>query len=63
MPQKVLCHRAEEAKDFRCCTTDCLFCNVIGGDISLQKVININEARGISRMSPDPLIGEVWGRD
>ena len=24
-------------------------------DVSLQKVINVNEARGISRMSPDPL--------
>ena len=30
--KKVLCHRVEEAKNFRCCTTDCLFCNVIGGE-------------------------------
>ena len=35
--KKVLCHRAEEAKDFRCCTTDCLFCNVIGGEIFLSR--------------------------
>ena len=28
-------------------------------DISLQKVINVNEARGISRMSPDPLSTNV----
>ena len=24
-------HHAEVAKDFRCFTTDCVFCNVIGG--------------------------------
>ena len=30
--KKVLCHCAEEAKNFQCCTTDCLFCNVIGGE-------------------------------
>ena len=30
-PKKVLCHCAEVAKDFRCCTADCIFCNVIGG--------------------------------
>ena len=29
--KKVLCHRAKEAKDFRCCTTDFCFLNVIGG--------------------------------
>ena len=28
----MLCHRAEAAKDFRCCTVDCVFCNVIGGE-------------------------------
>ena len=51
-----VCHRVEEAKNFRCCTTDCLCCNVIGGEIFLlQKVINVNEARGISQMSPDLL--------
>ena len=33
--KKVLCHCAEEAKNFQCCTTDCLFCNVIGGEISM----------------------------
>ena len=32
-----------------------VFCNVIGGKIYLQKVMDVNEARGISRMSPDPL--------
>ena len=30
-PKKVLCHRVEVVKNFRCCTTDCVFCNVIGG--------------------------------
>jgi len=36
----------------------------MGGEITLQKVINNNEARGIGRMSPDPLLlGGVWGRD
>ena len=30
------------------------------GEISLQKLINVNEARGISRMSPDPL-SRRWG--
>jgi len=50
----VLCHHAEEASvalqifsflqyDWRRDT------------VSLQKVINVNEARGINRMSPDPL--------
>ena len=29
---KVLCHRAEVAKNFQCCTTDCVFCSVIGGE-------------------------------
>ena len=35
--EKVLCHRAEEAKNFWCCTTDCLFWNVIGGEIFLSR--------------------------
>ena len=30
MPEKVLCRRAEVVKDFRHCTTDCVFCTVIG---------------------------------
>ena len=34
---KVLCHRAEEAKNFQCWTTDCLFCNVIGGENFLSR--------------------------
>ena len=56
MPKKVLCHRAEVAKNFLCSTTDCLIGKVIGGEkISLQKVIKINEAQGISQMSPDHL--------
>ena len=29
MCQKNCCHYAEIAKDFQCCTTDCVFCNVI----------------------------------
>ena len=29
--KKVLCYRTEVAKDFSGCTTDCVFCNVIGG--------------------------------
>ena len=41
----VLCHCAGIAKNFRCCTTDCLFCKCDWRrEISLQKVININEA-------------------
>ena len=28
--EKVLCHHAEVVKEFQCCTTDCIFCNVIG---------------------------------
>ena len=56
----MLCHHAEVAQGFWCCTTDCVFCNVIGEEkTSPQKVININEARRISRMSPDPLISWV----
>jgi len=35
--RKVLCHRAEVAKNFRCCTTDCLFCNAIGGEKFLSR--------------------------
>ena len=31
---------------------------------SLQKAFKVNEAKGISRMSPDPLLsGGVWARD
>ena len=47
-------------------TTDCVSAmQVIGGEKnSLQKVINVNEARGIGQMSPDSLLlGGVWGRD
>ena len=29
MCQKKCCHCAKVAKDFQCCTTDCVFCNVI----------------------------------
>ena len=48
-----MCHCAEVAKDFRCCTTNCVFCNVIGG---------VNKARGIDQMSPDPLLSSHgWG--
>ena len=36
---------------------DCVFCSVIRGrEISLQKVININEAQGISWMPPDSFL-------
>ena len=28
--KKVLCHHVEVVKNFQCCTTDCIFCNVIG---------------------------------
>ena len=45
-----MCHRAEVAKDFRCCTTNCVFCNVIGG---------VNKAQGIDQLSPDPLLSWV----
>ena len=48
----MLCHCAEVAKNFQCCTTSCVFCNVIGErEISLQEVINVNEARGIAGTS------------
>ena len=55
MPKKVLCHCAEVAQNFRCCATDSFLQCDWQREISLQKVININEARGISWMSPDPL--------
>ena len=48
------CHRAEVAKDFWCYRLCFLQCDW-WREISLQKVINVNEARGIGRMSPDPL--------
>ena len=32
----MLCHHAEVAKNFRYCTTDCLFYNVIGGEKCLS---------------------------
>ena len=35
--KKVLCHRTEVAKNFWCCTTDCAFCNVIGGGKILSR--------------------------
>jgi len=53
----VLCHRAKVAKTFRCCSHRLCFlqCDWWRG-ISLHKVINVNEARGNGRMSPDPLL-------
>ena len=59
----MLCHCAEVAKNFQCCTTSCVFCNVIGErEISLQEVINVNEAQRIAERlnvtRPSPL---RWG--
>ena len=47
------CWRSQEfpVLHYRLCFLQCNWRR----DICLQKVININEARGISRMSPDPL--------
>ena len=55
--KKVLCHHTDHdgAKDFRL-QTDCVSCNVIGGGKFSPE---ISEARGISPMSPDPLLSQV----
>ena len=47
--KKVLCHRAEVANDFQCCTTDCVFCNVIGGGKFLSR-------KSSTLMKPDGLV-------
>ena len=58
--KKVLCHCAEVAKDFRCCNHRLCFLQCDWQtENSLQKVINVNEARGIDQMSPDPLLSWV----
>ena len=57
--KKVLCHCAGFPVF---ATTDCFFCNVIGGRKTLQKVTNINGAQGIRRMSPDPFVGPLGTR-
>ena len=63
--KKVVCHRAEVAKNFRCCNRrlcvlHCDWC----GENSLQKAFKVNEAQGISRTPPDPhFSGGVWARD
>ena len=62
--KKVVCHRAEVAKNFRCCNHRLcvLHCDWYGEN-SLQKAIKVNEAQGTSRMSPDPLLsGWVWAQ-
>ena len=58
--KKVLFHCAEVGKGFlrvlhyRLCFLQCDWQR----EISLQKVINVIEVRGITQMSPDPLL--VW---
>ena len=61
----MLCHRAKVAKTFRCCDHRLCFLQCDWQrEISLQKVIKVNEAKEISQMSPDPLfLGGVWGCD
>ena len=56
----MLCHHAKVAKTFWCCSHRLCFLQCDWWkEISLQKVINVNEARGIGWMSPDPLLSRV----
>ena len=55
-------HRAEVAKNFRCCNHRLCFLQCDWWlENYLQTAVNVNEARGIGRMSLDPLLG--WGLD
>ena len=51
MCQKNCFHYAEVAKDFQCCTTDCVFCNVIA-----LLVVGSGESLGTR-------LGYAWARD
>ena len=54
--KKVLCHCAEVAKAFQCCNYRlCSLQCDWQKEISHQKAIKVNEARGISPMSPDQM--------
>ena len=53
----MLCHRAEVAKDCRVALQKWYFLECdLQKENSPQRVNNINEAQGISEMSPDPLL-------
>ena len=62
--KEVLCPCVEVAKDFQCCTVQVVFSATWLAEVSLQKVINVNEDRGVSQTSPDPLlVGGAWTQD
>ena len=47
---KVLCHRAEVAKNFQCSTTDCVFCSVIGGEKFFSRKLRPSSAPVFDRL-------------
>ena len=54
--KKVLCHRTEVSKNFRCYNNILYFLQRDWQlEISPQKAINVNEVHGINQVSPDPL--------
>ena len=65
--KKVLCHRIEVVKNFRCYNHRLCFlqCDWLSSNSS-WKSNQLNEAWGIGRRSPDPFSlvrGRVWARD
>ena len=49
----MLCHRVKVVKNFRCCTTDCVFCDVIGGcKILPRKQSTLMDRPDVTRPSP-----------